>query len=290
MKRELAILFLFAAAAHGQVTIQVGGVTVSTRSILNLIPGAGMLETCVDNPGNSRVDCTPSVNSAVLGTHDTVHSNENFCNSATQTTAYTCTLPYKPLGSYLAGMSFLLNVDTTCAASCTLNIDRVGLVNIKKIDGTSDPGGTLVGGQPQWVFYDGTVFRLMGAGTGGGTGGGAPGVTDSRRDVIARRVIGSMEIMPYASSIALDVTAGDLHKTLTAPAGGNSTINASTGGLPGQHMWIIISNDTVSAKTVTFGTNFRSSGPLTGVSGKAATLQFVSDGAAWYEVGRMLNL
>ena len=286
MKWKFAIVSAMMGAACAQVTVQVGGRPVGTRGVLNLNPGAGMLESCVDNAASSRVDCTPSVNSAVLVTHDTEHSNENYCNSATQNTSYTCRLPYRPLASYLPGMTFLLNVDATCAPSCSLNIDNLGLVNIKRIDGATDPGGALVAGQPQWIFYDGKVFRLMG---GAATGAG-PAPTDSRRDVIARRVIGGMEIMPYAASITLDVTAGDLHKTLTAPAAGNSTINAGTAGLPGQHMWIIVANDTVSGKIITFGANFRSSGPLAGVPGKAATIQFVSDGTAWYETGRTGNL
>jgi hypothetical protein len=290
MKREILILCLYITAAYAQsgLTVQVDGRTVGSRSTVNLVPGVGILETCVDNAANGRVDCTPSVNSAVLVTHDTVHSNENYCKSSTKTTSYTCTLPYKKLTSYLQGMTFLLDADSSCVTSCSLNIDNLGLINIKRNDGM-DPGGALVAGQPQWVFYDGTVFRLVGGGA-GATGPSGPAVTDSRRDVIARRVIGSMEIMQYAPAITLDVTAGDLHKTLTGPAAGNATINASTGGLPGQHMWIIVANDTVSSKTITFGTNFRSSGTLTGATGKAATVQFVSDGTAWYEIARMLNL
>ncbi len=289
MKCILAVWCIATAAAYAQVTIQVGGTNVGTRNTLNLVSGFGVVEACQDNAASGRVDCTPSLNSAVLVTHDTVHSNENYCNSATQTTSYACQLPYKALTAYSTGMTFLLKVDTNCIASCSLNIDKIGLVNIKKSDGTSDPGGALTSGQPQWIFYDGTVFRLMGGGTGAAAGGGLA-VTDARRDVIARRVIGSMDTMPYAPNMTLDVTAGDLHKTLTVPAGGNSTINASTGGLPGQHMWIIVANDTVNAKAVTFGANFRSAGVLTGVPGKAATVQFVSDGTAWYETGRTQNL
>ena len=106
--------------------------------------------------------------------------------------------------------------------SCTLNIDNVGLKNIKKIDGTTDPGGTFVAGQPQWVFYDGTVFRLMGG------AGGAASVVDSRGDVRARRFIASMDSMPYQAAMTLDVTAGDVHKIRTAPNGGNARLNAAT--------------------------------------------------------------
>ena len=88
----------------------------------------------------------------------------------------------------------------------------------------------------------------------------------------------------------MSVTAGDVHKTTTSNAVGDATINAATAGLPGQHMWIIIVNDLGRGKTITFGTNFKSSGTLAGTAGKTATIHFISDGTAWYEVARTLNL
>jgi hypothetical protein len=157
-------------------------------------------------------------------------------------------------------------------------------VNIKRIDGTTDPGGALIAGQPQWVFFDGAVFRLM-----GGAGAGSS-LVDSRGDVRARRVIASMDSMPYQAAMTLDVTAGDVHKIRTAPNGGNATLSAATAGLPGQHMWIIIANDNISAKTITFGANLLSAGPLAGAMGRSSTIHFVSDGTAWYEVSRTLGL
>jgi hypothetical protein len=90
----------------------------------------------------------------------------------------------------------------------------------------SDPGGTLVAGQPQWVFYDGQVFRLMGGG-----GGSRASGDDRERDAMARRFIAAMETMPYARAMSLETTAGDVHKTTTSNAVGNATINAATAGL-----------------------------------------------------------
>jgi hypothetical protein len=268
MRLNAALLCLSMAVAYAQssgngVTIQVGGMTVGTRGALDLESGNGVLQTCRDDYGGNRIVCTPSYNSALIATHDTIHSNENYCFSSNGTATYTCRMRYKVLTAYETG---------------------AGVKNIKKSDGTTDPQGVLIAGQPQWIFYDGSVFRLMG-------GAGGRGLADDRdRDAIARRFISAMETMTYAPSIALQVTAGDLHKTVTSPAVGNATISAVTGGLPGQHMWIIIANDFVSGKTITFGANLRSSGTLTGTPGKAATIQFVSDGTAWYEVARTMSL
>ena len=288
MRLTCLLMGLFALTAAAQtLTIQVDGKTVGKEPTLNLVPGNGIVEICVDRQDQHRVDCTPSLNTTVAATHDTLHFNENYCSSTNGTTAYKCSLPNRALTSYRAGMAFLLTVDATCAASCSLDVDEVGRKNIKTPDGRRDPAGSLVAGQPQWVFYDGQVFRLMGSSGSGGEGGGE---TDQRGDVRARRVISKMTAIPYQATMTLEVTAGDMHKIRTEPNSGNAILNASTGGLAGQHMWIIVSNDTVSAKTITFGANILSAGPLRGSAGKSATLQFISDGSAWYEVARTQNL
>ena len=280
------LLDLALMTAHAQnLAVQVDGKPVGAKGTLNLIPGNGIMHVCVENPNQQRVDCTSSFNTGVIATHDTVHANANYCFSANGTIQYTCRLSNRALTYYRAGMTFVLNVDAPCNAYCSLNIDGVGLVNIKKIDGTTDPGGALVAGQPQWVFYDGTVFRLM-----GGAGGAGANLMDPRGDVRARRVIASMDTIPYRATMTLDVTAGDVHKIRTVPSGGNATLSAATAGLAGQHMWIIITNDNTSAKTITFSTNLLSSGPLAGMIGKSATIHFVSDGTAWYEVARTMGL
>jgi hypothetical protein len=285
MQLKYILLSFSLIAAHAQnVGVQVGGRPVGAESTLNLIPGNGILHVCVDNKTQHRVDCTPSFNTALIPTHETIHANENYCASTNGTIAYTCSLPNSALTSYRAGMTFLLNVDTDCSRGCSLNIDNVKLVNIKRADGTTDPGGSLTAGQPQWIFYDGNVFRLMGSGGDSGSG------TDQRGDVRGRRLIASMDSLTYQAAMMLDVTAGDVHKVRTIPNAGNATLNAATGGLPGQHMWIIIANDNVSAKTISFGANLLNAGPLTGAVGKSATITFVSDGTAWYEVARTVGL
>lgn len=150
-----------AGGGGGSLAIALNGVAQGTQPTLNFVAGTGIIQSCVNNVGASRVDCTPSYNSALIPTHDTIHGNENYCSSTNGTSAYTCTMPNKALLSYSTGQSFLLNVDTTCATSCTLNIDGIGFKTVKKSDGLTDPTGTLVAGQAKLVWYDGTLMRLM---------------------------------------------------------------------------------------------------------------------------------
>jgi hypothetical protein len=109
---------------------------------------------------------------------------------------------------------------------------------------------------------------------------------DSKGNLSANSLIGSMDTMTYAATIALDTTLGNIHKTTTVNATGNATINASSAGTAGQFMWVLIANDATSGKVITFGTNFKSSGTLTGTASKTITVAFISDGTAWYETLR----
>jgi hypothetical protein len=143
------------------VTIALNGTSEGTQATLNFISGTGIVQSCVNNTGASRVDCTPSYNSALIPTHDTIHANESYCPSTNGTTSYTCSMPDKALAAYSAGQVFLLNPDTTCATTCSLNIDGLGIKTLKKSDGVTDPTGTLLAGQAKLVWYDGTVMRLM---------------------------------------------------------------------------------------------------------------------------------
>jgi Collagen triple helix repeat (20 copies) len=143
------------------LAIDLNGTAEGTQPTLNFISGTGIVQVCVNNVGASRVDCTPSFNTALIPTHDTIHANESYCASSNGTTSYTCSMPNKALLSYSAGQVFLLNVDTTCASSCSLNIDGLGAISITEKDGVTNPTGTLVAGQAQFVWYDGTFLRLM---------------------------------------------------------------------------------------------------------------------------------
>lgn len=102
--------------------------------------------------------------------------------------------------------------------------------------------------------------------------------------------IAGIDVMTYAAVIGLVVNNANVHKTTTVNATGNATINANSAGNAGQEMTIIIANDATSGKVITFGTNFRSAGTITGTASKTATIKFTSDGTAWFETCRTLAL
>lgn len=151
-------------ACGGGVTVLLNGAPLASGCVLNIQAGSGIVATPKADPAIGGTDISFSINTAVVPTHDTIHANELYCSSTNGTPAYTCNLPAKALTSLNVGSMFLLDVDATCAAACTLAIDpgvNIPAKSIKKADGTSDPQGSLIVGQAKLVWYDGNVFRLM---------------------------------------------------------------------------------------------------------------------------------
>ena len=122
------------------------------------------MQTCANNAGANRVDCTPSLNTSVALTIGTAQAGTPiYCNSSNGTDSYTCSFSAaKVLSAYTTGMFVLLRPDVTSSGACSLNIDSLGVKSIKQNDGATDPtNGQITAGRFYWLFYDGTVFRTQ---------------------------------------------------------------------------------------------------------------------------------
>ena len=67
------------------LSIAVNGTTQGTQPTLNLISGSGIVQVCSNNTGANRVDCTPSLNTAMALT--IANSQEESRTFATPATA-----------------------------------------------------------------------------------------------------------------------------------------------------------------------------------------------------------
>lgn len=86
-----------------------------------------------------------------------------------------------------------------------------------------------------------------------------------------------------AATIAIDPQSAEIFKWTPGEA---ETVSCLTGGFPCQRITFIIGT-TDTSRTITFGTLMHSSGTLaTGTAtGKFFTIDWISDGIAWYQVG-----
>ena len=150
----------------GSLAVSANGVLVGNEPGLNFNNGNGITQSCADNGGATRVDCTPVIDTGVVLTIPTAQADKPwYCKSTNGTLvgAYTCSLAAAAtLTAYNEGMWLVLVVDNpNSAAQPTINVDSRGVKNIMLADGISQPpAGTIVAGQPYWIYYDNSVFRL----------------------------------------------------------------------------------------------------------------------------------
>lgn len=186
------------------LSIDVNGTAQGTQPALNLISGTGITQVCANNTGANRVDCTPSLNTAVALTIATSQAGKpDFCSSTNGTDAYTCTLNAAAvLTGYTAGMHLTLNADTTNTGAASLNVDTVGAKNIKQSDGITDPTtGQIVAGRPTTLYFDGTVWRLPPY-SGVGTCDSLHAISGGGSCISTPAILGSVALASQTASIA----------------------------------------------------------------------------------------
>lgn len=87
---------------------------------------------------------------------------------------------------------------------------------------------------------------------------------------------------------SLDPTAGTFLVGTTGA--GAITINAASVLAAGTYLTLVINNDAGAGRTITFGTNFRSTGTLTGTASKVMIIVFASDASNWIELSRTVAI
>lgn len=109
-------------------------------------------------------------------------------------------------------------------------------------------------------------------------------VIDSSRNISAKRISTTVSALTAGSTVTLSCALGDV---FTLTPGQAETINAANVSA-GQRVDIVVTTSGTDSYTLTFGTNFKSTGTLaTGASsGKVFVVSFVSDGTNLNEVAR----
>jgi len=161
------------ASGSAYATIDVGGTPLTQRNTLNFISGSGITQSCVDNSGATRTDCTPSINSTFVPTiANLLEGNNDVGFSTTGTTGYVAA-PTAGCSTFAlqTGARGWISVDTSSTTTASLNFCGSGVKNIKQIDGATDPGTTITANQPFPVFYNGTVWLDLFSGISGGGSG-----------------------------------------------------------------------------------------------------------------------
>src|SRR5579872_5709230 len=165
---------------------------------------------------------------------DAVQANRPWlCNSTNGTAAYTCSLnAAAALTAYAQGMWLTLLVDTTNNGAATLNVDGIGVKNIRQSDGVTNPAaGQITAGRAVTITYDGAAWRLP-------PYSGVPFNATANQFVTAIDSTGvATKAQPSFSNLAGSVASAQmpaLTGDVTTSAGSVATSLATINATPGQ--------------------------------------------------------
>jgi hypothetical protein len=120
------------------LNISVNGSAQGTQPTLNLISGTGIIQTCSNNGGANRVDCTPSLDTAFAPSRSMDQAGTDhsiIATSANAGAAFVAT-GNPTLATYTQNQSLsFIAADHACAAGATLNVDSLGPIALKKVVG-----------------------------------------------------------------------------------------------------------------------------------------------------------
>jgi hypothetical protein len=149
------------------LTITIDGKVMNGFTSLVFTSGNGIL--WVANQSGTTLILSAGLNTTTALTRAMLQSGAcTFIRSVNGTNSYTysfgpaCTA----WSAYGTGPWFIL-ADTKCPTFCTLNVDNLGMHNIKRGDGTTDPGGIVDFTKGAWIWFDasvtgGGVFKIIG--------------------------------------------------------------------------------------------------------------------------------
>lgn len=143
---------------------------LNTAIARTITPGTGISVTNGDGvSGNPTV----AADTAVLLTRARNQTGGDLLAAPASGSGATYTAAMSPtLTAYTAGMVLQFKPDVSSTGAATLNIDALGAKAIKKPDGAAVGSGDLAAGKLYPIWYDGTEFRMVEAGSGGGGGSG----------------------------------------------------------------------------------------------------------------------
>lgn len=159
-------------------TIANNGAVVGTRQTIDFSTGQGLMLAASDTGQEI------SVNSLIDTSYVQTRPNEQagtalLCSSAGgSVTTYSCAMN-PTLTGYTTGMVLFWRPDVNgIGGPTTINVDLLGATPLTMPDGVTNPtASAIVAGNLYPIWYDGTVFRYLSAGSGSSGGGGGTGAT-----------------------------------------------------------------------------------------------------------------
>jgi hypothetical protein len=152
-----------ASSGPAQVAVYAGNTLIGSRSAVSIQPGLGVTAILADNGG--RINIEHSVNTAVIPTLAKLQNGEPLRCVSTEGSpgVHSCSL-MPVLGVLTTGMLLHWKPSVEVSGSATLEVDILGAKAVKLWDGATNPAaGDIPAGALTPIWYDGTVWRVIGS-------------------------------------------------------------------------------------------------------------------------------
>jgi hypothetical protein len=158
------VLTRLPAGTDGQIISYSGGVPTTianpaaadaSTTVKGVVEEATLAETLA-RTATGGTSARLFVNPSTLTTVQTY----DYAASSVGTDAYAITVTPAPI-AYVAGQVFKFKADVANTGACTLNVNSLGAISIKKPDGNDTSTGDIIADQIIEVIYNGTNFQLI---------------------------------------------------------------------------------------------------------------------------------
>jgi hypothetical protein len=153
------------SSGSSSLTVTTAGTPVGSASAIDFSTGPGILYAT--SATGSQVSLQASLDTSLVQTSSHQQSGASlYCGSSGgNASAYTCAMS-PTLTAYTPGMLINWQPDITgVGGPTTINIDILGARPVTEADGLSNPSSTdILAGRMYPIWYDGSVFRLLGNG------------------------------------------------------------------------------------------------------------------------------
>lgn len=255
-------------------TTSSGDLTVGSNFVVTAASGNLAINT------NKFTVAASSGNTVIAGTASVGSTLNSVGNFSVATTNFTVAAANG--NTAIAGT---LGVTGAATLSSTLGVTGNMAVNTDKFTVAASSGNTIVAGTlgvTGDVAVNTNKFTVT-ASSGNTAVAGTMAVTGKL--TATKGTLKGITALTPSSTVSLDPTLGDV---FTLVPGQDETINAASVPATSQEITLIVTTSGSTSRTLTFGTNFKSTGTLaTGVTtAKVFVIRFIGDGTNFNEVSR----
>ncbi len=149
--------------AGGTVTVDASSTTVGSRSVINFIAGAGVLNALSDT--GTQINIQQGADAAYMESRAQEQAGSDISLSCTSgsSSVYACSPNGNLLSIYTDQQRFGWKPDVSCAATPTLNVSVLGAKPLYRSDGSAIQAGDCTAGAQVGIWYDATANSGAGA-------------------------------------------------------------------------------------------------------------------------------